>query len=253
VPGLSIITVVKDDPEGLQRTLASIDTQGEVDAEVLIIDGSKAPVNNVTLSWLPSKVVWQPPRGIYPAMNAGLESARGKYVYFLNAGDTLTSSDTLTRVLAGLHQAGDPVWAFGAVEFFNAGGVGLREPTWSYERELRRLFARGLFPAHQGIVATTESVRNVGGFDESYVVTADYKLMLQLSNLATPIRWEWPIARFYQGGTSSQSWWTALREFHRARREVFDPSGRLRLLEMLDTTRLWTRTVIAQAIGSIHK
>ena len=253
MPGLSIITVVKDDPEGLQQTLASIDAQGELDAEVVIIDGSESAVDNVTLSSLPWRIVRQSPRGIYPAMNAGLESARGEYVYFLNAGDTFSGSDTLTRILDGLRESPDSIWAFGTVEFHDASGHPLHEPSWSYESERGRLFARGVFPAHQGVVARTDALRDLGGFDESYIVAADYKLMLQLSTLAAPIRWTWPIARFQQGGTSSQRWWTALREFHRARREVFNPAGRARIVEAVDTTRLSTKTFIARAIGSIRK
>ena len=253
MPGLSIITVVRDDPEGLQQTLASIDAQGELDAEVVIIDGSARAVDNVTLSSLPWRIVRQSPRGIYPAMNAGLESASGQYVYFLNAGDTFSDSDTLTRILNGLRESPDSVWTFGIVEFYDESGNPLREPSWSYESERGRLFARGVFPAHQGVVALTDALRDLGGFDESYIVAADYKLILQLSTLAAPIRWTWPIARFQQGGTSSQQWWTALREFHRARREVFNPLGRARIVEAVDTTRLSTKTFIARAIGSIRK
>ena len=253
MPGLSIITVVKDEPEGLQRTLASIDAQGELDAEVVIIDGSESAVDNVTLSSLPWRIVRQSPRGIYPAMNAGLESARGEYVYFLNAGDTFSGSDTLPRVLDGLRESPDSVWAFGTVEFYDASGHPLHEPTWSYESERGKLFARGVFPAHQGVVARTDALRHLGGFDESYIVAADYKLMLQLSTLATPLRWEWPIARFQQGGVSSQRWWIALREFHRARSEVFQPSGRYRVVEFVSTARHSARSLAARTIGSIRR
>jgi len=253
VPGLSIITVVRDDPEGLRQTLASIDVQGELDAEVVIIDSSANAVDNVTLSSLQGRIVRQSPRGIYPAMNAGLESASGDYVYFLNAGDTFSGSDTLTRIFAGLRAAPDSVWAFGDVDFYDENGKPLHERSWSYESERERLFARGVFPAHQGVVARTDALRQLGGFDESYIVAADYKLMLQLSTLAPPIRWTWPIARFQQGGTSSQRWWTALREFHRARLEVFNPHRKTRIVEAVDTIRLSTKTVIARAIGSIHK
>ena len=253
MPGLSIITVVKDDPEGLQQTLASIDAQGELDAEVVIIDGSATAVDDITLSSLPWRIARQSPRGIYPAMNAGLESASGEYAYFLNACDTFSDSGTLARIFDGLRESPDSVWAFGAVEFLDTNGIPLHERSWSYESERRRSFARGVFPAHQGVVARTDALLELGGFDESYVVAADYKLMLQLSNLAAPIHWPWPIARFQQGGASSQNWWMALGEFHRARKEVFKPSGRTRLLELFDTTRHSTRTVIARAIGSIPK
>ena len=253
MPGLSIITVVKDEPEGLQRTLASIDAQGELDAEVVIIDGSSTAVDNVTLSSLPWRIVRQSPRGIYRAMNAGLEGASGAYVYFLNAGDTFSSSGTLTRILDGLRDSPDSVWAFGTVEFYDESGNPLHEPSWSYESERGHLFARGVFPAHQGTVTRTDALRDLGGFDESYIVAADYKLMLQLSTLASPLRWTWPIARFQQGGTSTEKWRIALGEFHRARNEVFKPSGRTRLLELFDTTRHSARTMVARAIGSIPK
>jgi len=253
VPGLSIITVVKDDPEGLQRTLASIDDQGDLDAEVVIIDGSAIALENVTLTSLPWRLVRQSPRGIYPAMNAGLENAGAEYVYYLNAGDTFSERDTLKNILSGLHDAPGLAWAFGAVEFFDTSGNSLAEPSWSYEFERRRLFARGLFPAHQGVVARTDVLRELGGFDESYTVAADYKLILQLSICAAPIRWDWPIARFQQGGTSTQRWWTAIREFHRARSEVFRVSGQRRFAESLDTARHSARSFAARAIGSIRR
>lgn len=253
MPGLSIITVVKDDPEGLQGTLTSIDAQGEVDAEVVIVDGSSNALENVTLSSLPWRIVRQSPRGIYPAMNAGLENAGAQYVYFLNAGDTFSAKDTLKHILSGLHDAPGLSWAFGAVEFFDMNGNPLPEPAWSYEVERRRLFARGLFPAHQGVVARTDVLRELGGFDESYTVAADYKLMLQLSICAAPIRWDWPIARFQQGGTSTQRWWTAIREFHRARSEVFQVAGQRRVVERFDTARHSTRSFAARAIGSIRR
>jgi len=253
VPGLSIITVVKDDPEGLQRTLTSIDAQGELDAEVVIVDGSSNALEDVTLSSLPWRIVRQSPRGIYSAMNAGLESVSGEYVYFLNAGDTLSDSDTLRRILDGLRESPESVWAFGTVQFYDESANPLPEPPWSYESERGRLFARGVFPAHQGVVARTDALRHLGGFDESYIVAADYKLILQLSTLASPIRWTWPIARFQQGGTSTRRWRTALREFHRARLDVFKPAGKSRIVEAIDTSRLSTKTFIARAIGSIHR
>lgn len=252
MPGLSIVTVVKDDPEGLQRTMASIQAQGDLDAEVVIVDGSQSPLENVALSTLPWRIVRQTPRGIYPAMNAGLEAARGEYVHFLNAGDTFSDSATLTRVLSGLRVAPGVTWAFGGVQFFDTSGLPLSEPTWSYESERQRLFARGVFPAHQGVVARTAVLRELGGFDESYIVAADYKLMLRLAICATPIRWEWPIARFQQGGASSQRWLTAIREFHRARSEVFQASGGRHILELIDTAHHSTRTLAARAMGSIR-
>ena len=55
------------------------------------------------------------------------------------------------------------------------------EPAWSYDDERARLFARGRFPAHQGVVVRTEALRDQGGFDLSFAVVADYLSILRLA------------------------------------------------------------------------
>jgi glycosyltransferase involved in cell wall biosynthesis len=253
VPTISIVTVVKDDAEGLQRTLASIASQGEQDAELIVVDGSTPSLKLERALPLAVQVIAEPPSGIYPAMNSGLFAAQGRYTYFLNAGDVFADSHVLDRTITGLREANFPLWAFGAVRFYNASGELLTEPDWSYPAERKRLFARGRFPAHQGFIACTETMRNLNGFDTSYRITADYAMMLQLSRMADPIRWNWPIAEFRQGGASSQHWRQALREFHRARVTVFAPSGFARLQEHADTAIHSVHVTGAHLIASMRR
>lgn len=251
---LTIVTVVKDDQAGLNRTLTSIASQEAVDpgdVEVVVIDGSSPPMEIANQTFLPTTVHHEPPRGIYAAMNAGLEQATGTYVYFLNAGDTFVDSTVLKRLVSELRSSPSQ-WAYGTVEFLDPHGKHLAEPRWSYGEERHRLFARGVFPAHQGTIARTEALRELGGFDESYVVAADYKMMLALSLVETPVILPWPIAIFTQGGTSTTRWKAALREFHRARVEVFHPQGRTRLMEWIDTAGHSVRTIAHRVIGSIR-
>ena len=252
---LTIVTVVKDDHAGLDRTLASIASQEDVnpgDVEVVVIDGPSPPLEVVSPEATAATVHHEPPKGIYAAMNSGLEWARGTYVYFLNAGDTFVKSTVLEHLVRALRSS-PAQWAYGAVEFLDPHGKHLDEPQWSYEDERHRLFARGVFPAHQGTVARAQALRQLGGFDETYLVAADYKMMLALSLVGTPAILPWPIASFTQGGTSTTQWNTALREFHRARVEIFHPQGRTRLLEWIDTVRHSVQTVAHRIIGSIRR
>lgn len=251
MPALSVITVVKDDPLGLERTVTSLRHQGPVDAELIVIDGSTQSVQVESPALFPTLIIQQPPGGIYPAMNAGLARATGRYVYFLNAGDTLADDQVLTRMLDGLRDAEFPVWAFGSVRFTDRNGKHLHEDTWDYSVERAHHFARGVFPPHQGVVAQTLVLRELNGFDTSYQITADYALMLTLSQCADPIRWPWMVAVFQQGGASSKHWWLAQREFHRARREILRPQGWARIREKAHTARSSVRTIGSRVVSNM--
>ena len=220
-PLLTVITVLKDDPEGLLRTMNSLDQPPSPDIQWLVVDSS-SDVQRVrtilTRSRWESDFFWTKPEGVFNAMNKGLAKASGDYVWFLNAGDTLHSSESLDIVLTLLRNK--PFWAFGQVQFVSMEGRVTLPKVFDYEREKRRWFARGRFPPHQGTIARRQLVCELGGFNENYRVAADYELMLKLSKAADPVVSDAVWATFYEGGVSSTNWRRSLREFHHARRAV---------------------------------
>ena len=154
-PWLTIVTVVKDDPSGLERTLRSLLGADPGSFEHLVIDSSAhrtATVELVSLLGLPSRVVWVEPAGVYAAMNTGLAEATGDFIHFLNAGDELAYPSVLADIRATL-RASDAVWLEGPVEIVDAAGGTVITPPWDYDQVSEWAFARGRFPAHQGTVA----------------------------------------------------------------------------------------------------
>lgn len=253
---LTVVTVVKDDPSGLRLTLESLDRQVACDSAVLILDGSADRQATAALlgefPGLNARLEWRPPSGVYGAMNDALSLVDSAYVYFLNAGDALASDDVLPRVTDALAEH-RPVWAFGRVRFLSESGTPLREPGWSYERERARLFARGVFPAHQGVVASARALREQGGFDSRFRIVADYASILRLSLESSPLELGFALAIFRQGGLSSQQWRQSLREFHEARLLVYAPTGVAALRERLDTWRLQARTRAFHALTGLRR
>ena len=241
-PWLTIVTVVKDDPDGLERTLRSLVGADLGSIEHLVVDssGDRAfAVDLVETLGLPSQVLWTEPAGVYPAMNAGLAAAHGEFVHFLNAGDELASPD----VLLGLRQTlnvSEPMWLEGPVEIVNADGSVLVTPPWNYQQESEWAFARGRFPAHQGTIVRTSVLRSLDGFDTSFSIVADYAAFLRLSQVGDPARFDGVIARFHEGGVSTTRWSRSLAEFHRARVQVLRPSGALARRERWATARQFT-------------
>ena len=257
MPILSVITVVKDDATSLRRTLNSLITQDNTalhfsNWELVIVDGSNPSLES-ELSFGPkNRYFWQQPAGIYSAMNYGVSQARGDYLLFINAGDTLATNETLEKLISLLTDK-SPEWAFGRVLFSSDSGRELNEPDWDYEVEARRLFARGLFPSHQGTLIKRDLMNSLNGFDSSYQITSDYHLMLRTSLVAHPLVLDFPLANFQQGGASTQNWRTASREFHRARVEVFNPGGLAKIREWSDSAVGFVKTGLGHAVSRVHR
>lgn len=109
---LSIITINKNNAEGLERTLDSVLNQSYIDIEHIIIDGGSSDESvSVIQEYVAQaesqelrvkRVVWlsEPDKGVYNAMNKGIKMAHGEYLLFLNSGDFLIGPDVLERVMA---------------------------------------------------------------------------------------------------------------------------------------------------------
>ncbi len=248
---LTVITVVKDDASGLESTLVSLEAQVRSDTNLVVIDGSTDPVAVPTIldkhPGLNATYSWSPPAGVYAAMNEGLSLADGTYVYFLNAGDILAADDVLEQVAPQLALS-TPTWAYGRVRFLGADGSSMPEPDWDYLEEYRHWFARGRFPAHQGVVVSAEELRRQGGFDTSYTVAADYASILRCARQAQPLPLGLVLAEFTVGGLSTQRWRTAQAEFHRARQSAFDLNGVDRAREQAYTWRAIAATSAYRAL-----
>jgi hypothetical protein len=235
---LSIITVVKDDYPGFVQTLESITQQNLTGVELCVVDSSidsdaiKDALSSSTA--IAHSYEWVEPIGIYPAMNTGVGQANGEYVYFLNAGDLLASADVLERLHKSTRDA-SPSWVFGPVRIVSVDGSSVITPAWDYAKEKSALFSRGLFPPHQGTLARRELLEQIGGFDTSYRIAADYAAFLRLSQLADPLIVDYVIAEFFEGGVSSVNWQESFREFHRARRSILQPTGTAALREQFET------------------
>src|SRR5262249_14715199 len=82
---ISVITVSFNSARTIGQTLASVDTQTHPDIEHIVVDGASGDgtvsiVNAHRRPW--RRVISEADRGIYDAMNKGLDLATGDYVGF---------------------------------------------------------------------------------------------------------------------------------------------------------------------------
>ena len=92
---LSIITINRNNAEGLKKTLESVASQTCRDFEHIIIDGASTDGSvDVIKDYVASPSgknvsywISEPDSGIYNAMNKGIKKASGDYISLLNSGD----------------------------------------------------------------------------------------------------------------------------------------------------------------------
>ena len=102
----TVVTCTYNAERVLQRTLDSVNKQTYCNIEHLIIDGVskdktlamvRAYQNRAKAGENAHEIVVysEPDKGLYDAMNKGIDRATGDYLVFLNAGDVFPSDETL--------------------------------------------------------------------------------------------------------------------------------------------------------------
>jgi hypothetical protein len=216
---LIVITIVKDDFAAFLKTLESVNSQSHF-VKHITVDGSvDIEVQNqiaATAAQLGSTYCHQKAKGIYSAMNFGLSFClENNMVLFLNAGDCFASVDVVSQMNNDLLSTTNEVILYPCVFGDGRGFIP------SIEGATAESVANGkALICHQGFVASARLIRQAGTFDETYSVSADHKLILQLLQMTEPIIKRVPIAIVSLGGVSDTSCEILARENSRARAET---------------------------------
>ena len=100
---LSIVTINRNNAEGLRKTIESVVAQTLDDFEYIVIDGASTDGSVDVIRQYEDRIsywVSEPDKGIYNAMNKGIARAKGEYLLFLNSGDYLVDKNVLVNVVA---------------------------------------------------------------------------------------------------------------------------------------------------------
>lgn len=89
---LTIITVVKNDRSGIEKTIKSIILQKTKRVEYIVVDGNSKDGTKKIINKFKDKIdkiISEKDRGIYYAMNKGITNSSGNIIGFCNSGDIL--------------------------------------------------------------------------------------------------------------------------------------------------------------------
>jgi glycosyltransferase involved in cell wall biosynthesis len=170
-PLFSIISPTYNARAKLDRTLKSILSQSCRDFEYLVMDGDSKDGTGEWLAGLEDhriRFFSEPDSGIYDAMNKAIECARGRYLFFIGAGDELCLG-ALERISSYL-SATDPSVIYGNVVW----------PDGSlYAGEFSKLKLCSQNICHQAIFYGRDVFKILGNFNLKYKVLADWEFNMR--------------------------------------------------------------------------
>lgn len=190
-PLLSIILPTFNCRAALAGALDSMVAQTMRDFEVIVSDGAStdgtAELARQRARALPAcTVLSRPDRGVYDAINLGLEAAGGQWVLVLGSDDRLHSPATLEQATPWLQGAAADV-VYGDVRIMGANALGV-PPLGRYAgpMPLHRLLRGNI--CQQAIFYRRSLFGRLGPFDLAYPVMADWDFNLRAAFAGT-LQW----------------------------------------------------------------
>ena len=206
---LTVVTIVKDDLDGLLRTRQSLKPCRDFIDWLIVTPNESGLTLQLAQQMLAEReierIVFDNGFGIYQAMNLALASIDGdQWVWFLNSGDEVAESSTLDVIWKTLNNSSAD-WIYGGFYLADRDGEIIRyhAPPQCFEPR-KQLFSRS-FVSHQSIIMKSSLLNSLHGFDEEIKVAADWDLLVRASQISKPNRVDHPIAIFHLGGFSSSN------------------------------------------------
>lgn len=220
---ISIITPTYNSADTIRDTIESVLNQKGVEVEFLIIDGGSTDATVDIVRSYGNRIdyfVSEPDKGLYDAMNKGIQRARGEIIGILNSDDSYTADDVLEAVGLEFEKTNcDSVYAdLDYVRRYQTNRIVRR---WVSGHFSRRKIRYGWMPPHPTFFVRKEVYDKFGLYRDELKLSADYELMLRFlykykistSYLARRI------VNMRTGGLSNRSWknrFLANREDRRA-------------------------------------
>jgi glycosyltransferase involved in cell wall biosynthesis len=165
--------------EYFRQCIESVHNQSYKNIEHIVIDGAS---NDGTLDlikeyadkgWI--KYTSKPDTGLYNALNKGIKAAKGKYIAFLHSDDFYHNKDAVLLSVNALEKESADY------SFADTRGIDHRtEKLIHLWRGNINQIPFGTQYCHQSMFVKTDVIKELGGFDTAYKISADSDLMIKL-------------------------------------------------------------------------
>jgi len=219
---VSIVTIVKNNADGLTSTLKSALAQDLSDWELIIVYSQSQDATYAVASEfckLDSRIsmLEQQDRGIYEAMNLGIGKSQGDYLWFMNSGDRFFSENSLKSGFTAI-KTSESGFVVGGYKIDNDKRLFQQSPGELTQIKFA-LSRRGA--CHQAMIFRKESVLKARSFDTQFSLAADYQLCLKIIKDSGARKLPKILALMEPNGLSDQNLSKMHKEKSVIRREIF--------------------------------
>lgn len=218
-PLVSIITITFQAEKQLVRTLESVLYQTYTNMEYILVDGHSTDatlhiVQNYEPLFLNKKISFrwmsEPDKGIYDAMNKGIQMATGDYLWFMNAGDRIASNTCLELIMDGLPET-QPDFIYGETKIVDEMGIIMGDRRLKAPEVLNwKSFKMGMLVCHQSMLVRKDCVVD---YNLAYKYSGDFDWTIQCLKRSKNIHnTHLVLSYFLDGGVSKKKMKASLKE-----------------------------------------
>jgi len=223
-PLISVVTVVRNRVDHIEKTISGVLEQTYPNVEYIVIDGASTDGTVDVLRRYDDRIdYWasEPDAGIYDAMNKALDliSDPEAYVIFANSDDRFYTPFALERLVTG---GGGADLVYGRMVLTDGDAVTIQ----GREVELNDLAGETL--CHPATLVKRRVFDQVGRFDTSFRIAGDYDFLVRC--FAQPVTTRYVpeiVSRMAMGGMNEEQYMLSCRERKRVVRARFSSLTRL--------------------------
>ena len=178
---VSIITATYNSANTIIDTLRSLENQTYKNIEYIIIDGASKDNTSDVINANPTGVtsmISEPDRGIYDALNKGIDAATGDIVGFLHSDDLFSSDTAIEDIVKQFNlTSADAVYA--DLEYVSKDNLSQVVRLWKSGKYNKNKLKNGWMPPHPTYYMKRELYEKFGSFDLSFKIAGDYDSLLR--------------------------------------------------------------------------
>jgi glycosyltransferase involved in cell wall biosynthesis len=214
---ISVITVCFNSEESIETAVRSVLGQTYPDVEYIIVDGKSSDCTMRILDGYRdkiSRIVSEPDKGIYDAMNKGITLATGDVIGFLNSDDLYVDDKVLEDIAQSFSNNPALDILYGDLTYVSKADVNKPVRVWKSRAYYKAFFENGNVPPHPTLYLRRKVYEEIGGFNLAFKLAADYEFMLRVFKKGNFVSAyiNRQMVRMRLGGATSKNWHNRVKQ-----------------------------------------